>query len=157
MNRIFTTAQEAINYCKQLAEGQKHQKQYDFTRRIVIQAGVANTDEVNLPSEGAFESMGYNIEYTTQADGRAPIFLRFRSASDGQGQSNDLLPIASIATPGATIPGLQAIRYGYRQFWHFYPKDDRLSIDWDGRALSEDCIVNITFVGYVYPDANKVY
>lgn len=157
MNRYFQTAQEAINYTNQMIEGQKHQKQYDFTRRIVITAGVANTDEVNLPSEGAFEQIGYNIEYSVQADGRAPIFLRFRSASDGQGQSNDLLPIASIATPGAMRADQPIIRYGYRQFWHFYPKDDRLSIDWDGRALTEDCIVNITFCGYVYPDAKKVY
>lgn len=155
MNKIFTTAAEAANYCRQLMEGQKRQRQFDFVRRITIQHGVASTDEVNLPSEGAFEQVGYNIQYTTQQDGTAPFFVRFKSQGDGQGQSNDLLPIQAIATPGAVIAGQTAPRYGFRPFWHFYPKDDRLTIEWDGRQLVEDIVMDIVFTGYVYPDGPK--
>lgn len=159
MNKIFTSAPEAAEYCRKLLAGQRHQRQYDFVRRIVIRAGVAGSDEVNLPSEGAFEQLGYNIEYTAQTGpgvaGTAPAFLRFKSQSDGQGQSNDLLPLRCISTPGAIVAGIPGVRYGYRQFWHFYAKDDRLSIEWDGRQLVEDIAVEIVFTGYVYPDGPK--
>lgn len=152
MNKMLLSKEEAVKYCNQLSEGQKRQRQYDFVRRITIKAGIASQDEVNLPTEGAFEQIGYNIMHTVQADGTAPVFIRMASQSDGQGQSNDLIPIQLIATPGALIPGEQSIRYGYRPFWHFYPKDDRLTIEWDGKALAEDIQVDIIFLGYVYPD-----
>lgn len=138
------TAQETINSLK---ESQKYRRRFDFVREFTVAPGVADTEAIALPSEGPFEQIGYNIVHAVQANGKAPIKLRFRSQADNSNQSNDYLPIALIATPGAA----NTPRYGFREFWHLYPANDTLSIDWDGRDVTEPLKVSIVFSGWLYP------
>ena len=146
------TVDEARAMVASLKTSQRLRRRFDFRRQFVITAGAYGTDEVPLPTEGAFESEGYNIEYTTQADGTAPVYIRMKSQSDGQGQSNDYLPIRSISTPGAVVAGSPGIRYGMRPFWHFYEKSDKLTIEFDGTQMTagQTITVNIVFTGWLY-------
>lgn len=142
----MATVQETVN---NLRESQKVRRRFDFVREFTVKAGVSDSSAIAMPSEGPFEQIGYNISHSLQADGKAPYKLRFRSQADNSNQSNDFIPAALIATPGA----VGSPRYGHREFWHFYPANDTLSIDWDGRALSQDITVSIAFTGWIYPGA----
>jgi len=142
----MATIQDTVN---QLRESQRVRRRFDFVREFTVKHGVADSEAIPMPSEGPFEQVGYNIAHTLQTNGKAPYKLRFRSQADNANQSNDFLPAALIATPGA--PGVP--RYGHREFWHFYPANDTLSIDWDGRELTEDVKVSIAFTGWIYPGA----
>lgn len=131
----------------EMRESQKYRRRFDFVREFTVIAGKADSEAIALPSEGPFEQIAYNITHGVQGDGTAPVKLRFRSQADNSNQSNDMIPIQLIATPGAP----NTPRYGAREFWHFYPANDTLSIDWDGRALTTDIKVSIAFSGWLYP------
>ena len=149
MKEILNVAQ-ARAHVDALKTAQRFRRRIDFRRRFVINPGTTGTDEIPLPTDGAFESEGYNIEYTTQSDTTAPAFIRFKSQSDGQGQSNDYLPLRSISTPGAIVAGSPGIRYGFRQFWHFYERSDKLTIEWDGTQLTQAITVDLVMTGWLY-------
>ncbi len=142
--------QQAKEHVSKMQTSQRFARRFDFFRLFTIQPGTTGTDEIPLPTEGAFESEGYNIEYSTQPDGTADAGLRFKSQSDGQGQSNDFLPLRSISTPGAIVTGNPGIRYGMRPFWHFYERSDKLTIEWDGTRLTSAITVKIVFTGWLY-------
>lgn len=146
----MATPQDAQNQVNALKKSQKYRKRFDFVREFVIKAGKADSEAISMPSEGPFEQAGYNIIHSLQLNGKAPYKLRFRSAADNASQSNDFIPAALIATPGAPA----FARYGYREFWHLYSANDTLTIDWDGRAMPEDqgdITVAIVFTGWLYP------
>lgn len=137
-----------------LTQNQNFRRQYDFTRRFTAQAGLRGTAEIPMPSEGDFEVAGYNIEYQVQNNGQESIFLRFRQQDGGRAWSNDFIPVRSIATPGARVPGQPGIRYGFRNFVTYIPQNDVLSIDWDNTTGAEDLEVIVTFTGFIYPVYN---
>jgi len=149
--QIPLTATAAAEMRNNLSAAQKYRRQYDFTRRFTCLAGQAGTAEIPMPSEGDFEVMGYNIEYQVEDGGAETIFIRMRQQDGGRAWSNDYLPVRSIATPGAIVPGQPGIRYGMRHFVSYVPKNDVLSIDWDNRNGAEDLEVQITFTGFIYP------
>lgn len=150
MQQLIDTMEKARALVQSMKQTQLFRRQFDFTRQFTIVAGQKGADEVPLPTEGSYEQIGYNIEHTTQSDGSAPAKIRFKSQGDGQGQSNDFLPLRSISTPGAIVAGTPGVRYGYRPFWRFFERADRLTIEWDGSALSTDITVQIVFTGYLY-------
>ena len=140
----------AQNQVNALKESQKYRKRFDFVREFVVKPGKSDSEAISMPSEGPFEQAGYNIMHTVQQNGKANYKLKFRSAADNASQSNDFIPAALIATPGAAA----FARYGYREFWHMYNANDTLSIDWDGRGMAEDqgdITVSIVFTGWLYP------
>jgi hypothetical protein len=132
-------------------QDQKFRRSYDYTRRIVCLAGQQGTAEIPMPSEGDFQVLGYNLEYEVQPNGLESLFIRMRQQDGSRAWSNDLLPVRSIATPGARIAGQPGIRYGYRQFVAYIPKNDLLTIDWDNSDGLVDLEMWITFTGNIYP------
>lgn len=144
-------AQTAAALRAAFVQDQKFRRQYDYTRRIVCLAGQQGSAEIPMPSEGDYQVMGYNIEYQVQQDGAETLFLRFRQQDGARAWSNDLLPVRSIATPGARIAGQPGIRYGYRNFVAYVPKNDLLTIDWDNSDGAEDLELWITLTGNIYP------
>lgn len=135
-----------LEYARKLGDAQKIRKQFDLVRTFTVKAGEADNVTIPLSDLGSFEQVGYNISHGIQEDGTAPIKLRFRSESDNAGQSNDLIPIELISTPGRTGNP----RYGMRPFAWFYPTNDVLTIDWDGRSLTEDVEVSVVLNGFLY-------
>jgi hypothetical protein len=128
---------------------QKFRRQYDYTRRFTCGANAQGTVEIPMPSEGDFEIAGYNIEYQLQISGVESLFLRFHQQDGGKNWSNDLLPIRSIATPGAIIANQPGIRYGMRQFAAFVRRNDKIAIDWQNTS-AEALQVQVTFSGSIW-------
>lgn len=150
-------AENAAALVAQIENTQRYRKQYDFTRRFTATAGKTGTAEINMPSEGDFQILGYNIEYDAQANGAETILLKFHQQDGGKNWSNDYVPIRSIATPGvrqssASVPG---IRYGYREFTAFVRKNDKIAIDFDNTLGLNDSQVFVTFTGYIWTNATK--
>lgn len=133
---------------------QKYCRQYDFTRRFIAVAGQSNSVEIPMPSEGDFEVLGYNIEYTQVPEESETVFLRFYQQDSSRSWSNDLIPIRSISTPGARIIGQPGVRYGFRNFTAFIRKNDKLTIDYDNTVGISDVEVFVTFTGNIYPIYN---
>ena len=151
MNKVFISSKDqAVSHVNALRTSQGFRRKFDFRRQFTIKAGKQGADQIPLPSEGPYEQEGYNIVYTVQSNGTAPAFIRFKSQADGQGQSNDVLPLRSISTPGAVISGQPGIRYGMRPFWHFSESNDELTIEWDGTQLTEDITVDFVATGWLY-------
>jgi hypothetical protein len=143
------TQATAAAFISALDDSSKWVRDYDYTRRFVAKAGTQGTEEIPMPSEGDFQSLGYNIEYDLQANGKESIFLRFHQQDGGKNWSNDLIPIRSIATPGARIANQPGIRYGYRTFGAFIRKNDKIAIDWQNTS-AEDLEVIVTFTGRIW-------
>lgn len=148
MNLILTQT-EAQAMRANLDTTQKYCRQYDFTRRFIARADTQDSISIPMPSEGDFQALGYNIEYDLQADGTESLFLRFSQSDGGKSWSNDLLPIRSIATPGARIAGQAGVRYAFRNFQQYINKNDSLKIEYKNEA-AEDLEVLVTFTGFIW-------
>lgn len=135
----------------ELKQTQKFRRQYDYTRRFIAIAGQKNTVEIPLPSEGDFQILGYNIEYTQVPEEGESVFLRFHQQDGAKSWSNDQIPIRSISTPGARIVGNPGIRYGFRNFTAYIEQNDKISIDWDNSAGISDVEIFVTFTGFIWP------
>jgi hypothetical protein len=132
-----------------IEETQKYRRQYDYTRRLTAAANAQGTVEIPMPSEGDFEISGYNIEYQLQANGAESLFIRFHQQDGGKNWSNDLIPIRSIATPGAIIAGQPGIRYGARPFAASVRRNDKIAIDWQNTS-AEPLQIQVTFTGHIW-------
>lgn len=130
-----------------LKETQGCKRTFDFVATFVAEAGKADTVTIPINNAGDFEELGYNILYTENSKKITPaptdddpdavieenfcaVKLQFRSESANNSQSNDLIPVQLIATPGSD----QNPRYGSRPFMFIYPKGDTLVIAYDNRA-----------------------
>lgn len=151
-------AENAAALRTQIENTQKYRRQYDFTRRFTATHGQSGAVEINMPSEGDYQILGYNGTYTPQADASETLYLRFRQQDGGKSWSNDFIPARAICTPGVqattTIQG--GVRFGYREFAAFVRKNDKITIEWDNRAGATDSEVNIVFTGYLWMVYNPV-
>jgi hypothetical protein len=143
MNLILNKASAELMR-DQKQETQKYMREYDFVRRFTALANTKDSLNVPVPSEGDLEVLGYNIEYDLQNNGLESLHLRFGQSDGGKSWSNDLLPIRSIATPGARIPNQAGIRYGYRDFSAYVPKNDSINIEYENTA-AENLEIEIIF------------
>lgn len=129
-----------------LKETQGFKKTFDFVVSFIAEANKADTISVPINNAGDFQELGYNILHTENSVMHVPapteddpdavedvnfcaVKLQFRSESANNSQSNDLIPIQLIATPGST----KNPRYGTRPFLFIYPEGDTLVISYDNR------------------------
>lgn len=162
----MANAYETItNKLANIAETQRYEKTFDFTRRFVAKANTADSFAIPITTEGPFLEESYNISYTqnstlnrgTTTINFCGVKLKFKSQADNASQSNDYIPVQLISTPGTS--GMS--RYGARPFLHLYPKGDVLIIEYDNRApealvagdvyTMEDELIEICFNGKIYP------
>jgi hypothetical protein len=147
---------------------QAYKKPFDFTRDFVAKAGTLESFVIPMTNEGPFLCTGYNIRYTknTTMDrggvvtNLCAVKLQFKSQADNSAQSNDLVPVQLIATPGDE----NGQRYGSRPWYHLYPKGDALIIQYDNRQPAalvpgdtytmQDEKIQICFTGYIFPNSN---
>lgn len=161
MANVYETV---TNKLANLAETQRYEKTFDFTRSFVAKANTADSFAIPITNEGPFLEESYNIRFTENSryvkDGNTVSFcgvkVKFKSQADNAAQSNDYIPVQLISTPG----GASMSRYGARPFLHLYPKGDVLIIEYDNRApdalngetyTMADERIEICFNGKIYP------
>lgn len=164
----MATQSEIIAKLGAIAETQKYEKTFDFTRSFVAKANTCESFTIPLTTEGPFVQESVNIRVSKNSvkhvDPDDPsldekfcgVKIRFKSQSQGNSQSSDFLPVQLIGTPlHDDFP-----RYGARPFFYYYPKGDALIIEYDNREpqplngetyTMADEQVDICFNGKIYP------
>lgn len=160
--------EELAAEARELRQTQACKKTFDYVISFVAKKESAGSVSIPINSDGDFRELGYNIRYSKNStwshtvDGNAvntnicAVKLQFSGQAANGAQSNDLIPIQLIATPGSD----DQPRYGTRPFDFTYAENDQIVINYDNRApkvlvsgesyTMEDEQIDIVFNGKLY-------